>query len=159
MSPSAARQELDPELREMLDHYAIEKILKRYARALDEKNYDALDGCFTPDAHLDYTCAGGIAGRYPEVKAWLAQVLDPLPEMQHFTTNVEIAFDGDSAAVTSYTLNVNGVHDAGGELRHMIVGAQYIDRCVRTAQGWRIADRREARLCVFGHKFGPTGHD
>ena len=41
------------ELREMLDHYAIEKILKRYARALDEKDYDALDACFTPDAVLE----------------------------------------------------------------------------------------------------------
>jgi len=143
------------ELRELLDHHAIERILKRYARALDEKNYDALDDCFTADAHLDYTCAGGIAGVYPEVKAWLARVLDPLPEMQHFTTNVELVIDGDSATGASYTLNVNGVHDATGTLQHMIVGAQYIDRYVRTARGWRISDRREARLCTFGHRFGP----
>lgn len=146
---------VDQELRELLDHHAIEKVLKRYARALDEKNYDALDECFTNDAHIDYTCAGGLKGEYPEIKAWLAKVLDPLPEMQHFTTNVELAFDGDTASGTSYTLNVNGMHDAGGELRHMIVGAQYIDRFVRTAQGWRISYRREARLCTFGHRFGP----
>lgn len=146
---------VDRELREVLDHYAIERVLKRYARALDEKNYDALDDCFTPDAHIDYTCAGGLKGAYPEIKSWLAKVLDPLPEMQHFTTNVELAFDGDSAEGTSYTLNVNGMHDASGELRHMIVGAQYIDRFVRTAAGWRISYRREARLCTFGHRFGP----
>lgn len=147
--------EMDRELRELLDHHAIERVLKRYARALDEKNYDALDACFTADAHIDYTCAGGLKGAYPEIKAWLAKVLDPLPEMQHFTTNVELTFDGDTAQGTSYTLNVNGMHDATGELRHMIVGAQYIDRFQRTPDGWRISYRREARLCSFGHRFGP----
>jgi hypothetical protein len=47
------------------------------------------------------------------------------------------------------------VHDADGVLQHMIVGAQYIDTFVRTPDGWRIMSRREARLCTFGHKFGP----
>jgi 3-phenylpropionate/cinnamic acid dioxygenase small subunit len=143
------------ELREVLDHYAIEKILKCYARALDEKNYDALDAVFTGDAVLDYTGAGGIRDRYPVVKAWLKVVLDPMPEMQHFTTNVEIAFDGDRATGTSYTLNVNGVRDEAGTVQHMVVGAQYFDSFARTPQGWRITARREARLCTFGHKFGP----
>src|SRR5579859_2066890 len=101
------------EVREMLDHHAIEKILKRYARALDEKNYDALDAVFTEDAVLDYTAAGGIKGTYPVVKNWLKEVLDPMPEMQHFTTNVEIEFDGDHAKGASYTLNINGVHAEG----------------------------------------------
>ena len=142
------------EMREMLDHYAIEKILKRYARALDEKNYDALDAVFTEDAVLDYTAAGGIKGTYPVVKKWLKEVLDPMPEMQHFTTNVEIEFDGDHAKGVSYTFNVNGVH-ADGKLQHMTVGAQYFDTFARTAQGWRIAARREARLVTFGYVFGP----
>jgi 3-phenylpropionate/cinnamic acid dioxygenase small subunit len=142
------------EMREMLDHYAIEKILKRYARALDEKNYDALDAVFTEDAVLDYTAAGGIKDRFPVVKKWLKEVLDPMPEMQHFTTNVEIEFDGDRAAGKSYTFNVNGVH-AEGKLQHMNVGAQYIDTFARTPQGWRIASRREARLVTFGYIFGP----
>ena len=143
------------EMREMLDHHAIEKILKRYARALDEKNYDALDAVFTEDAVLDYTAAGGIKGTYPVVKAWLREVLDPMPEMQHFTTNVEIEFDGDRAAGKSYTFNVNGVRDAEGKLQHMTVGAQYIDAFARTPSGWRITSRREARLVTFGHIFGP----
>ena len=144
-----------PELQEMLDHFAVEKVLKRYARALDEKNYGALDDCFTPDAQIDYTAAGGIKGAYPEVKAWLAEVLVGMPEMQHFTTNVEIQFNGDTAAGKSYTLNVNGLRDADGALRHMIVGAEYIDTYRRTPKGWRIASRREERFCAFGHVFGP----
>src|SRR3569623_1943631 len=98
------------EMREMRDHYQIEKILKRYARALDEKNYDALDALFTEDAVLDYTAAGGNKGAYPVVKAWLKEVLDPMPEMQHFTTIVEFDFVGDRAAGKCYSFNFNGVH-------------------------------------------------
>ncbi len=145
----------DPELQEMLDHYAIEKVLIRYARALDEKDFDALDDCFTPDAQIDYSAAGGIKGAYPEIKAWLAQVLVGMPEMQHFTTNVQIAFKGDDAIGKSYTLNVNGMRDKSGDLKHMIVGAEYIDSYRRTPKGWRITNRREERFCAFGHVFGP----
>ena len=147
---------LEQEMRALLDKAAIEAVLKRYARALDEKAFDDLDACFTPDAHLDYTCAGGIAGAYPEVKAWLVEVLPPIAEMQHFTTNVELVLDGDTATGTSYTLNVNGMRVASGEVKHMIVGAQYVDRFVRTPDGWRISYRREDRLAAFGHVFGPA---
>lgn len=143
------------DVRDIVDQWAIEKLLKRYARALDERSFDALDECFTADAQLDYTCAGGIAGSYPEVKAWLAQVLPPITEMQHFTTNVEILVDGDEASGNSYTLNVNGMKTADGAIRHMIVGAQYIDRFRRTSAGWRITYRREERLATFGDSFGP----
>jgi len=145
----------DEDLRMLLDQAAIDRLLKRYARALDERDFDRLDDCFTPDAHLDYTCAGGIAGPYPQVKAWLAEVLPPIAEMQHFTTNVEVEIDGDRASGTSYTLNVNGMRMASEEVRHMIVGAQYIDTFLRTPRGWRIASRREERFTSFGHSFGP----
>jgi hypothetical protein len=145
------------DMREMLDQFAIEKLLKRYARALDEKNFDALDAVFTPDAMLDFGAAGGIRDSYLVVKSWLKEVLDPMPEMQHFTTNVEIEFDGDSATGKSYTFNVNGVR-AEGKLQHMNVGAQYFDRFARTPAGWRITERREARLVCFGYMFGPGSH-
>ncbi|AZI37946.1 hypothetical protein NT2_13_00040 [Caenibius tardaugens NBRC 16725] len=142
-------------VRDILDQWAIEAVLKRYARALDERAFDALDLCFTADAHLDYTCAGGPAGPYPDVKRWLEAVLPPIAEMQHFTTNVEITVDGNEARGTSYTLNINGLKVASGEVKHMIVGAQYIDQFRRTPDGWRIVDRREERFATFGHRFGP----
>ena len=143
------------DVQEILDQWAIEKLLKRYARALDDRSFDALDDCFTSDAHLDYTCAGGIAGPYPQAKAWLAEVLPPIAEMQHFITNIEIEVEGDQARGKSYTLNVNGLRLASGEVKHMIVGAQYIDRFARTPVGWRIVERREERFTTFGHMFGP----
>ena len=52
---------------ELSDRIEIQDLLVRYARAIDTKDWDLLDTCFTPDAHVDYTSSGGIAGRYPEV--------------------------------------------------------------------------------------------
>lgn len=155
MMQNYGRRLVDDGVQQILDQWAIEKLLKRYARALDELSFDALDDCFTPDAYLDYTCAGGIAGPYPQAKAWLIEVLPPIAEMQHFTTNIEIEVDGDEARGKSYTLNVNGLRLASGEVKHMIVGAQYIDRFVRTPAGWRIVERREERFTTFGYPFGP----
>jgi len=142
------------ELRELLDQHAIERLLKRYASAIDRKQYDRLDDVFSADAWIDYRGAGGIAGHYPEVKRWLAEVLAPIGEMQHFISNVELEFDGDAATGSTYTINVNGI-TVEGELKHMIVGAVYVDRFVRRPEGWRIVERRESRLCTFGHAFGP----
>ena len=141
--------------REMADHFEIERLLVRYAAALDQKDYDRLDECFAADARIDYSEAGGIAGRYPEVKAWLREVLDPIEEMQHFITNVDLRCDGDRASGRAYTLNVNGIRDAQGAMQHMVVGAVYIDRFERRAEGWRIVERRETRLCTLGRTFGP----
>jgi 3-phenylpropionate/cinnamic acid dioxygenase small subunit len=145
----------EADLQQMFDHYSIEQLMKRYARALDEKNYDLLDSCFSADAHIDYSAAGGIAGAYPQVKAWLAEVLDPIPEMQHFITNVEVVGCGDTASATTYTLNVNGLRGGDGGIQHMVVGAVYIDRLARLDCGWRIVEREERRLCTMGTVFGP----
>src|SRR5678816_3748489 len=134
------------ELRELLDQHAIERLLKRYASAIDRKQYDRLDDVFSADAWIDYRGAGGIAGHYPEIKRWLAEVLAPIEEMQHFISNVELEFDGDAAAGSTYTLNVNGI-TVDGELKHMIVGAVYVDRFARRPEGWRIVERTESRLC------------
>lgn len=143
-------------LQSLIDHHSIEQVLKKYARALDDKNYDLLDACFTADAELDFTEAGGVAGRYPEVKRWLEKVLAPIVEMQHFITNVEVFFDGAGANTRTYTLNVNGIQDATGNVQHMVVGAVYFDQFVRVEGLWRISRRRETRLCTMGKKFGPA---
>jgi 3-phenylpropionate/cinnamic acid dioxygenase small subunit len=142
-------------VREMLDQFEIEKLLKRYASALDLRQYERLDACFTPDAWIDYVAAGGIAGRYPEIMRGLRAVLAPIVVMHHFISTVELELDGDRASGRTYTLNVNGIRDAQGELRHMVVGAIYVDRFERRPEGWRIAERTERRLCTLGHVFGP----
>jgi len=87
-----------PTLEELYDRLEIDELLTRYATAIDTKNFDLLDQVFTPDAHLDYTTAGGIAGDFPTVKAWLAEVLPHFPQYQHVVGNRNVTLDGDTAS-------------------------------------------------------------
>ena len=66
-------------LAEISDRLEIQQLIADYSTAIDTRRFDDLDAVFTPDAYIDYTALGGIEGPYPEVKAWLAEVLPNFP--------------------------------------------------------------------------------
>lgn len=138
------------DLQELADRLEVESVLKRYAWAIDTHEFDRLDDVFTPDAFLDYTTAGGIKGDYPDVKTWLARVLPQFPAYQHYITNVEVVFDGDSATSRAAFFNPM-LHDrADGTRASFQCGGEYRDKWVRTSDGWRIKDRFEQTVWVDG---------
>ena len=110
-------------LQQIADRIEIDDVLTRYAAALDAKDWDLFSTCFTPDAAIDYTAAGGIKGTLPEVRAWLAEVMVRFPMTQHLVTNRSVHVDG-RAAVARYVFNdelrtaiVRNVHgDSAGVL-------------------------------------------
>jgi 3-phenylpropionate/cinnamic acid dioxygenase small subunit len=128
-----------PTLEELQDRFEIDELLTRYATAIDDKTFDLLDTVFTPDAHVDYISAGGIAGDYPTVKAWLAEVLPTFPSYQHLVGNRRITLQGDTA--TSIAAFHNPMVWPNGTM--FFCGGEYHDKLVRTADGWRIAERIE----------------
>ncbi len=88
--------------------------------------------------------AGGIRGRFPEVRDWLAQVIPGFAWTQHLVVNrsVTIAEDGRTARSRADFLNPNQFVIAGRPWL-FTVGGRYHDRLVRVAEGWRIARRVE----------------
>ena len=131
-------------LEEIADRIEIDDLLTRYASALDAKDWERFASCFVPDATLDYTSAGGIRGRLPEVRAWLEKVMPMFPVGQHLVVNREIEVQGDTARCRSVLFNPMGVPDGAGGARLFLDGGAYHDRLVRTRDGWRIAERIEA---------------
>jgi hypothetical protein len=129
-------------LQQLSDRLEIDDLLTRYATALDGKDWDGWADCFTPDAHIDYTAAGGIKGSLAEVKQWLSSVMAGFPMTQHLVTNKVVAIDGDRAECRSALLNPMGLPDGDGMML-WLEGGYYRDRLVRTAAGWRIAERIE----------------
>ncbi len=93
------------DLHEISDRLEIEALLTRYTRAIDTGEWDRLDDVFTPDAEIDYTATGGIAAPYPEVKAWLAEMLPIFPRRLHTLGQVDSEVDGDAAVVAAYFHN------------------------------------------------------
>jgi len=133
----------DMSTREISDRIRINDLLVRYTRAIDTKDWNLLDSCFIPDADVDYTASGGVAGKYPEVRAWLAKALAPFPVTAHYITNSMVDLRGDRASARTLVLNPMFFANPDGSLHDFTVGATYVDELVWTDAGWRIARRVE----------------
>lgn len=127
---------------EMGDILAIQNLLAVYAFAIDEKDFDALDDVFTPDATFDYTATGGVAGDWSTIKPWLAAALARFPVTQHLVGMPRIRLAGDRATSATMLFNPMLLKRDGGD-HIFFVGATYRDELARTAQGWRISRRVE----------------
>ncbi|MGE5696857.1 MAG: nuclear transport factor 2 family protein [Candidatus Sericytochromatia bacterium] len=130
-------------LQEISDRLEIQQLLIDYSTAIDQRRFDDLDRVFTADAHIDYSAFGGIVGTYPEVKAWLAEVLPNFPVYAHMLGNVDIRIDGDTAS--SRTICFNPMVFAGEKKQVMFCGLWYVDEFVRTPEGWRMTRRVEEK--------------
>ena len=137
-------------IEEISDRLQIDDLLTRYTVAIDTKDWELLDRCFTSDAQLDYTSAGGVKGPYPEVRQWLEKALAPFTMTLHYITNSTVCLDGDAATARTYVLNPMGFPNPDGSLHQFTVGAYYNDRLVRTEAGWRIAERVEETAFMEG---------
>jgi len=135
---------------EISDRIRIHDLLVRYTVAIDQKDWALLDTCFTPDAHLDYTSAGGIAGDYPKVRAWLEKALAPFPVTVHALANSVVEIEGEEATVRTYVHNPMIFNNPDGSVHVFTVGAHYNDKLVWTKDGWRIRERIEQTAFMDG---------
>lgn len=136
-------------LDEVSDRLQIQQLLVDYATAIDTRQFDDLDEVFTNDAYIDYRAMGGIDGDYPDVKAWLAQVLPAFPMYAHILGNISIRFEdeggaGRSSAVVR-SLCFNPMVPGGDTEQVLFLGLWYDDVVVRTRHGWRLTRRVETK--------------
>ncbi|WP_454793444.1 nuclear transport factor 2 family protein [Mycolicibacterium lutetiense] len=130
-------------LEEISDRLEIQQLLIDYSTAIDRRLFDDLDVVFTSDAYIDYRAMGGIDGQYPEVKAWLAEVLPNFPAYAHMLGNFDVRVDGDKAS--SRTICFNPMVLPGLEQQVLFCGLWYEDEFVRTTDGWRMSRRVETK--------------
>jgi 3-phenylpropionate/cinnamic acid dioxygenase small subunit len=127
----------------MADMLEIQNLMAIYAFALDEKDFDALDALFTPDASFDYSATGGAVGDWKKIKPWLIEALSKFPITQHLNGLPRIRLDGDRATCATMLFNpMQLTHE--GKTFIFFVGATYRDDLVRTSGGWRISRRVES---------------
>lgn len=129
-------------LPEISDRLEIQQLLVDYATAIDQRRFDDLDRIFTPDAYIDYRAMGGVDGPYPQVKTWLAEVLPNFPAYYHLVGNIDIRLSGDTATGRAMCFNPMQLSPDGQVL---FCALWYDDEFVRTAQGWRLTRRVEAK--------------
>ncbi len=131
-------------LEEISDRLEIQQLLIDYSTAIDKGRFDDLDRVFTSDAYIDYRAMGGIDGSFPEVKAWLADVLPNFPVYAHMLGNFDVRVDRDTAS--SRTICFNPMVLGGEQNQILFCGLWYDDEFIRTPEGWRMSRRVEAKV-------------
>lgn len=123
---------------ELVDRALVTDLIHEYCRALDAMELDALAALFTDDCLVEYGPTlyshGVRALRSDLARLWRWS------RTAHHSSNVQLRFtDVDTALATSA---VWAWHEAPDGTTATMTG-QYHDTAVRTADGWRIARRRQ----------------
>jgi hypothetical protein len=124
----------------MSDEADIARLLYRYARAVDTKDWDLYRSVFTDDATIDYSSAGIPAGSREEVIAFLSQGFTTIPWSMHYITNIEADVDGNAARVRAMFYNPMQLP---GMAEMSSCGGYYHHELVRSSDGWRSRHLRE----------------
>lgn len=134
-------------LQEISDRLEIQELVARYSYALDSRDFDALDDLFTPDAILDYRATGAIRGSLAEMKAFVTDAFTMFDATQHLTTQTMLRFDADGNTAYGKSACHNPMVFGGdNKPKMMVLGLWYVDKFVRTPDGWRFQERTEEQL-------------
>lgn len=125
------------------------EVMARYCRAVDSRRFELFDGLFTPDATVDYSASGGIAGTVAEAQNYLADALVVFTRTQHMLGLPAIDLDGDRA--TAVVPCHNPMVMGEGSAQKVLVCALWYHLGLRRMDGsWRIdALRQESCHMTF----------
>jgi len=141
------------DIQQISDRLEIDDLLARYARALDYRTFEDLDGIFTADATFDAGGLGSPTGP-AAIREMIQGTIGHLDATQHLVGKslVEFSPGGDEAEVRTYLISQHIRESAPGPVKHYFLGGEYYDRVVRTPDGWRISYRRLDRLWKQGDR-------
>lgn len=126
----------EEQLRWLVDRALISDLMVRFARALDERDWDAYADTYVEDGVLAIGDFMEMAGR-EKIKAMTAgdRGIGGYSGAWHLSSNHSITIDGDTATLHSYLL---GVHMLSSDTRDHADGAGWYDcELIRTDAGWR----------------------
>ena len=132
-------------LQDISDKLEINELLARYCHALDQKNWEAFQAIFMPDAILDFTAFGGPKGSPAELQEFFTPILSSLASTQHTVSTIKIDLEGDNAAARSAAIVPMTAKTPEGKESTFVSGLWYEDNLVRTPYGWKIKTRTQVR--------------
>lgn len=118
------------------DETAIRALVHRYTSAISTRDPDAWSSTWADDGVWDIA-GSATTGRDAIRTAWIA-AMDRFVDVGHVAAFAELTVDGDAA--TGRWVVDEETSDANGKT--FAFSADYHDRYVRTADGWRFAERR-----------------
>ena len=128
----------DALLQEMLDEFALRKLVHAYCRAVDRGDFAKLRNLYhedAVDAHGEFS-----TGSVDEFLGTLAASRPHIQSMQHNITTVNFAIDGDRAEGEIYTIAIH-TFGSGDRDVDVIVGGRYLDKYEKRQDIWKITER------------------
>ncbi len=125
-------------LHEMLDEFALRKLVHAYCRAVDRGDFTTLRALYhddAVDAHGEFS-----TGSVDEFLSTLAASRPHIRAMQHNITTVNFAINGDRAEGEIYTIATH-TFGAGDRDVDVIVGGRYLDKYEKRQDVWKIIER------------------
>ncbi|WP_311269510.1 nuclear transport factor 2 family protein [Sphingobium sp. WCS2017Hpa-17] len=123
----------DKALTRLEAEHHIQRAYYEYARALDMRDWPALDRVFTQDCDARYGADAHLQGREAIVSA-IRRYLDNCGPSQHMISNIVVDADGD--CLVSHAA-VRAIHRARDDNRVFESVARYSGRWIADQQGWR----------------------
>lgn len=122
MASEASNEQM---LRQVVDHQAIERVLRRYCRGVDRADVETLKSVFHPDALNEDR------GAVTNAHDWAERMIPTLEAMfartMHHITNFDIQLDGDRAVVECYYIAYHELQRSV-DLLKAFAGDSYVER-------------------------------
>ncbi len=122
------------------DRLELQALLMKYTHILDYGSVDDLDAIWTADCEFQVDDPPFHMQGLDQIKQTLRGTRSAFPHVRHVVSNCYVDVQGEDVCVHAYLQIVDA-----REMKTTVF-ARYIDRCVRTPQGWRIRSRR----CISG---------
>lgn len=127
-----------PDVEEMLDEYALRKLVHRYCRAVDRGDVDTLRSLYHADA--DDHHGSFSSGSVETLLRALADTRPYIRSMQHHITTTNFAISGDIAEGEIYSIATHSFATKTGETE-VIVGGRYLDKYEKRNGTWKFVTR------------------
>ena len=132
-----------------MDRLEIQDLVTRYYCAADQRDFEKFLSCFAPGTDVDYSEVLDVPAAHPaeKVSALIESTMAvTFGGTQHFMGNHTVTIDGDTAKGETYCLAIHQYLDPSRDDDQRPVSAlRYIDRFIRTKDGWLIEHRRVTR--------------
>ncbi len=89
----------------LLDHFEVVRVVGRYGRAIDTRDWKLLRHCLADSVHVDFSRYSRPPGPSPAVRsaddwvAWVRGFVGDVIHTEHLTANHDVDLDGDDAQV------------------------------------------------------------
>lgn len=132
----------------------IEDVVKKYATAVDERDWQKLAECFTEEAIGNYIGMAYLEGRQAIVD-WVASKVGNAELTMHVMSNIEVTVAGERASSRCYgTAYLKFPSGPGSVLATR--GIVYTDELKLVHGQWRISQRtHEARFMTYAPELSP----